>query len=60
MPWPVIRHTLAELQAVEFESGSNRFYRRNEIHEGISQILEKLEIAIPKPVLQVAGIKHGL
>jgi len=60
MTWPVIRHTLAELQAVEFESGPNRFYRRNEIHEGISQILEKLKIAMPKPVLQVAGIKHSL
>jgi hypothetical protein len=60
MTWSVIRHTLAELQAVEFESGPNRFYRRNEIHEGISQILEKLKIAMPKPVLEVTGMKQSL
>jgi transposase len=58
--WPAIRHTLAELQAIELETGSNRFFRRNEIHEGISEILEKLKIPMPKPVLEIAGTKRSL
>jgi transposase len=58
--WSTIRHTLAELQAVEFETGPNRFFRRNEIHEAISEILENLKISMPKPVLEVTGTKPSL
>lgn len=53
--WSVIRSTLGELQAIEFEAGQDRFFRRNEMHEGVTQIFEKLKVSVPKPVLEVTS-----
>ncbi len=58
--WSAIRSVLGELQAIEFETGPNRFFRRNEMHEGISQILEKLEVPVPKPILEVTSSHQSM
>ncbi len=58
--WSTIRHALAEFKAIEFETGPNGFFRRNEINEDISQILENLKVSMPKPVLEATGTKESL
>jgi len=51
--WPRIRHQLEKLQATEFFSIKNRFFRRNEIPANTRSILKKLKISIPKKILSI-------
>ncbi len=52
-PWPRIRHQLEKLQATEFFSIKNRFFRRNEIPASTRSILKKLKISMPKKILSI-------
>jgi transposase len=52
-PWPRIRYQLEKLQATEFFSIKNRFFRRNEIPASTRSILKKLKISIPKKILSI-------
>jgi transposase len=51
--WYRIRHQLEKLQATEFFSIKNRFFRRNEIPAGTRLILKKLNISMPKKILSI-------
>jgi transposase len=51
--WSQIRHYLEKLQTTEFFSINHRIFRRNEVPNEVSEILKKLDIPIPKPVLSV-------
>ncbi len=51
--WPRIRHQLDKLQATEFFSIKNRFFRRNEIPASTRSILKKLKISMPKKILSI-------
>jgi len=51
--WFRIRHQLEKLQATEFFSIKNRFFRRNEVPASTRLILKKLKISIPKKILSI-------
>jgi hypothetical protein len=46
-------HQLEKLQATEFFSIKNRFFRRNEVPAGTRSILKKLNISMPKKILSI-------
>jgi len=52
-PWARIRAALDHLQATEYQTESHRFFRRNEVHPEVRQILKKLAIPEPCDVLGV-------
>lgn len=51
--WYRIRHQLEKLQATEFFSIKNRFFRRNEVPADTRLILNKLNISMPKKILSI-------
>jgi len=52
-PWARIRAALDHLQATEYQTESHRFFRRNEVHPEVRQVLKKLAIPEPCDVLGV-------
>lgn len=52
-PWPRIKHILATLQATEFHTPQNQFFRRNEASPELVKTLKSLDISIPKVVLDI-------
>jgi len=51
--WHRIQHTLESLQVTEFRTNSHKLFRRNEIVPNVRNILNKLEIQVPKPVIKL-------
>ena len=52
-PWPRIKRTLATLQASEFHTPENQFFRRNEASPELAMTLKSLEISMPKVILDI-------
>jgi transposase len=52
-PWPRIRQNLSTLQASEFHTPQNHFFRRNEACTELVKTLKYLEISMPKVVLDI-------
>jgi hypothetical protein len=55
-PWPVIKRTLATLQASEFHTPKNQFFQCNEASRELLNILKCLEISRPKLVLKLQSL----
>ena len=55
-PWPVIKRTLATLQASEFHTPKNQFFQCNEASRDLLNILKCLEISRPKLVLKLQSL----
>jgi transposase len=55
-PWPVIKRTLATLQASEFHTPKNQFFQCNEASHDVLNILKCLEISRPKLVLKLQSL----
>ncbi len=53
-PWFRIREELDMLQATQFRAPDHTFYRRNELSQGVKQILKTLKIDHPKLVLSIS------
>lgn len=51
--WSRIQHTLEGLQVSEFRTNSHKLFRRNEITPDIRNLLNKLKIPIPNPVVEL-------
>ncbi|MBN1546037.1 MAG: transposase, partial [Syntrophaceae bacterium] len=51
--WSRIQHTLEGLQVSEFRTNSHTLFRRNEITPDIRNLLNKLKIPIPNPVVEL-------
>lgn len=51
--WMRLHHELDKLQVTSFETDSHRFLRRNEVPPGAAQILQSLDIPVPKQVIAV-------
>jgi len=54
--WPMLRYELNRLQATEYVTDSHRFFERNEPTAAVREILKKLTIPVPKPVLEVRKV----
>jgi hypothetical protein len=54
--WSRLRHTLAQLEATEFETPTHRFFRRNEPPQEITALLKTLDIPLPKPLLGLSSL----
>lgn len=52
-PWPVIRRALDQLQVTEYATGKHRFFERNEVPAEAGQFLKRLDISLPKSVLDI-------
>jgi transposase len=52
-PWSKIRRTLSTLQATEFRTPKNQFFRRNEPTSELARTLKSLDIPMPKDVLDI-------
>lgn len=52
-PWPRIKRILATLQASEFHTPQNQFFRRNEASPELEKTLKSLEISMPKVILNI-------
>jgi hypothetical protein len=52
--WSWLRHTLAQLQATEFQTPTHRFFRRNDPPQDVAALLKTIDISLPKPVLVLA------
>jgi transposase len=53
--WFRIRRTLDALQATEFHTPTQRFFRMNEVPQPVRQAFKSLEIPLPKRVLAISG-----
>ena len=51
--WSRIQHTLEGLQVSEFRTNFHTLFRRNEITPDIRNLLNKLKISIPNPVVEL-------
>ena len=51
--WMRLHHELDKLQVTSFETDSHRFLRRNEMPPGAAQIIQALDIPVPKQVIAV-------
>lgn len=51
--WSWLRHTMAQLQATEFETPTHRFFRRNDPPHDVAALLKTLDISLSKPVLAI-------
>lgn len=54
--WSWMRHTLAQLEATEFETSTHRFFRRNEPPQEVATLLKTLDITLPKPILDLSTL----
>jgi transposase len=54
-PWRRVRKAPERLRVTEYQNGSHRFFRRNEVPPEAAAILKKLKIPLPKPVLAVTS-----
>jgi len=53
--WFRIRRTLDALQATEFHTPTQRFFRMNEVSQPVRQVFKSLAIPLPKRVLAISG-----
>ena len=53
--WFRIRGTLGALQATEFHTPAQRFFRINEVPQPVRQVFKSLAIPLPKRVLAISG-----
>ncbi len=51
--WSQLCHVLTDLQAIEFQTSSHLFFKRNEASPEVRNILKKLAIPLPNSVLSV-------
>jgi len=54
--WPMLRFELNRLQATEYRTHSHLFFERNEPTPAVRDILKKLAIPMPKPVLDIREV----
>ena len=54
--WSQLCHVLTDLQAIEFQTSSHLFFKRNEASPELREILKKLAIPLPNSVLSVTPI----
>jgi transposase len=50
-PWSKVRRVLRRLQATEFDTGTHRFFRRNEVDSEVRAVMKSLGFSMPKKVL---------
>ncbi len=53
--WQRIRHALDDLQATEFHTPTQIFFRLNEVSPALRQLFQSLAIPLPKRVLAISG-----
>ena len=53
--WLRIRHALDDLQATEFHTSTQIFFRLNEVSPALRQLFQSLAIPLPKRVLAISG-----
>jgi hypothetical protein len=53
-PWARIAHTLAQLKAVRYRSGSQTIVQRTKATAALAETLKKLGISMPKQILSIA------
>ncbi len=53
--WLRIRHALDDLQATEFHTPTQIFFRLNEVSPALRQLFQSLAIPLPKRVLAISG-----
>jgi Transposase DDE domain len=53
-PWARIAHTLAQLKAVRYRSGSRTIVQRTKTTATLAETLKKLGISMPKQILRIA------
>jgi len=53
--WFRIRRTLDALQATEFHTPTQRFFRMNEVSQPVRQVFKSLAIPLPKRVLAITA-----
>jgi hypothetical protein len=56
MPWSRIRHILQQLQVTECQTPGHVFFRLNEVPKGLKEIFKKLEIPLPKSVIDINSL----